>query len=228
MDEVDKRIAERLGFTVEDTIIHGNQMHRFATQPEIKMWAALREKEAEGERLCGTSTAANIAWNPPDKAKIIWDESKSLLKKLQPMFTQMSPVPSNEIFREIIAVLARVQKTEDTESKRQRQLAENVVKTRTAWLEQHGVPISPEFATFAEAVGLLVESILPPHVCHNPNHALVDGSPFPHEIGLSCAAALPAPPRTEEGLGDWIEKHCVAQATGEIKCDVGHATKEKP
>jgi hypothetical protein len=26
--------------------------------------------------------------------------------------------------------------------------------------------------------------------CRNPNHALVDGSPHPHEIGSSCMATL--------------------------------------
>lgn len=34
-------------------------------------------------------------------------------------------------------------------------LVEKVKQTRTAWLEQHGVPISHEFANFAEAVGNL-------------------------------------------------------------------------
>lgn len=36
-----------------------------------------------------------------------------------------------------------------------RKLAEEVQRTRTSWLEQHGVPISQEFADFAEAIGNL-------------------------------------------------------------------------
>ena len=38
-----------------------------------------------------------------------------------------------------------------------RELAIRARATRTAWLEQHGVPISNEFAQFAEAVGELIE-----------------------------------------------------------------------
>jgi hypothetical protein len=39
-----------------------------------------------------------------------------------------------------------------------RELADKVVTTRTKWLEQHGVPISPEFSEFAEAIGNLVDA----------------------------------------------------------------------
>jgi hypothetical protein len=35
--------------------------------------------------------------------------------------------------------------------------AEKVKQKRTAWLEQHGVPISTEFAKFAEAIGELTD-----------------------------------------------------------------------
>lgn len=36
-----------------------------------------------------------------------------------------------------------------------REQIETVKRTRTAWLEQHGVPISMEFVHFAEAIGQL-------------------------------------------------------------------------
>jgi hypothetical protein len=38
-------------------------------------------------------------------------------------------------------------------------LAEKVKETRTAWLEQHGVPISQEFVHFANAIGDLVAAL---------------------------------------------------------------------
>ena len=37
-------------------------------------------------------------------------------------------------------------------------LAERVKQTRTAWLEQHGVPISHEFADFMDALGDLLHA----------------------------------------------------------------------
>lgn len=36
-------------------------------------------------------------------------------------------------------------------------LAIKARETRTVWLETHGVPISAEFADFAEAIGTLIE-----------------------------------------------------------------------
>jgi hypothetical protein len=34
------------------------------------------------------------------------------------------------------------------------------------------------------------------HVCRNPNHTLVDGSPSPHEIGPSCMAEMSGADKT--------------------------------
>jgi hypothetical protein len=39
------------------------------------------------------------------------------------------------------------------------ELAARIVRTRTAWLESHGVPVSHEFADFAEAVGEGVDAL---------------------------------------------------------------------
>lgn len=47
-------------------------------------------------------------------------------------------------------------------------LAEKVVAARTAWLQQHGVPISFEFANFAEAVGNLVNFVQEAALRHAP------------------------------------------------------------
>lgn len=43
----------------------------------------------------------------------------------------------------------------DTKQATPKQLADEVIAARTAWLESHGVPISFEFARFAEAIGKL-------------------------------------------------------------------------
>lgn len=43
-----------------------------------------------------------------------------------------------------------------------RDLAINARAARMVWLESYGVPISNEFAQFAEAIGLLIEACDPP------------------------------------------------------------------
>lgn len=40
-----------------------------------------------------------------------------------------------------------------------RELADRTAHTRTLWLQQHGVPISHEFANFAESLGELIEAV---------------------------------------------------------------------
>lgn len=46
------------------------------------------------------------------------------------------------------------------ENERLRQLANLTITKRTAWLEAYGVPISQEFAEFAEALGTLIQAAL--------------------------------------------------------------------
>lgn len=41
-------------------------------------------------------------WKPPEEAELIWNAGKDLYKKLEVMFTQMSPLPAKEILWEII------------------------------------------------------------------------------------------------------------------------------
>jgi hypothetical protein len=56
---------------------------------------------------------------------------------------------------------ARTFETEITDLRgRMEALAEKVKQTRTAWLEQHGVPISQEFVDFANALGDLLEAAI--------------------------------------------------------------------
>jgi|SRR5579864_2482582 len=86
------------------------------------------------------------AWHGRDEAVAALEERIRTLERENDRYAQIESKALTEAMARIDAGMA---------------LAERVKKTRTAWLEQYGVPISQEFVDFAVAIGELLVALSP-------------------------------------------------------------------